>query len=268
MNKEKEEAVKYHKVIGTYLQMFNPQQCELEISSLEPMPENDEINGPLKFDEAYQRLVQVIKAVGQNRDALVFRKDADTYWIIDGVRVTHAMKDAGFTHATCTVLDVDYQRGFEISQVLNSAGHRRRETFQMKAKKLELLEKHAKSYLMETRSGDNEQSQQTVRQYMATILGMCERYVSDFQHICHHSESNRLLGEMDKGLISMHKAAAIAKNKHATLPPSKQSFPVGRQAVLTCSECPRRKEFLDKIDQYDDSSSDEQHQEESEVHNA
>ncbi len=254
MKKENEEVVKYHKVIGSYIQMFNPTQCELEISTLFPMPENEEITGPLIFDDAHQRLVKSLKSIGQNIDVIVFPKDENTYWIIDKVRVMQAAKDAGFTQITCTILDVDYERAFEISQVLNSTSNRRRETYQMKAKRLEGLENHAKQYLKENAIDDSENSELTVRQYMATILGMSERYVSEFKAICHHEEKDRLLGEMDKGLMTMNKAAAIARNQLTKMPTPKSKIPLGKKPVLTCSDCPRKKEFMDMIENYEDDS--------------
>lgn len=195
-----------------------------------------------------------IKTVGQYRYATVCPGEEDRFWIIDGLRNINAAKDAGFTEVSCVVLNVDRQRAFEIMQVLNS-GHRK-VTYAMKAKKLELIEKHAKRYLKENGTGDNEASDLTVRQYMATILGMSETYVSDFKAVCAHPESTLLLDQMDTRLISLKKAAAIARNKSAKVPELKKTITQGQKQEFACAECPRRKKFQDEVDNYGDMASD------------
>jgi hypothetical protein len=237
--------------MGSYIRMYNPQQQELEIDSLVPMPQNEEINGPIQFDDKHELLTESFKQFGQNRPVITYKRDDSTYWIIDGVRGWHAARAAGLKEVSCLVLEVSDERAFEVMQILNSG--QRKVTYVMKAKKLELLEKHAKQYLLENRTGDNEASDLTVRQYMGTILQMCERNVSDFKAICHHPDKDRFLGEMDKGLMSLHKAATIARNKKDKMPTPKQNIRVGEVPVITCQDCPRRKEFLEMAERYDDS---------------
>lgn len=250
--------------MGTYIQMYKPKQMELKIDALVPMPQNEEINGPIQFDEKHELLTESFRQFGQNRPIITYKRDDMTYWIIDGVRAWHAGSAAGFSSLSCLVLDVNNQRAFEVMQILNSG--QRRMTYSIKAKKLELLEKHAKSYLKETGAGDNEASELTVRQYMGIILQMCERNVSDFKAICHHPDKDRFLGEMDKGLMSLHKAATIARNKKDKMPAPKQNIRVGEVPVITCQDCPRRKEFMELADRYDDVVEEETNeQEESEV---
>lgn len=235
-------------VIGSYIKMYNPEQFELGIDTLFPMPQNEEIHGPLVFDEAHKLLTESFRQFGQNRHVIVYRRNEKEYRIIDGVRCFHAAKAAGFKELSCLVLNVDDQRAFEVMQILNSGN--RRVTYAMKAKKLELLEKHAKQYLLENGTEDNEASKLTVRQYMAGILQMSERYVTEFRAICHHPDKDRLIGEMDKNLMTMNKAAALARNKHAKIPMPQERIPLGKRPVLTCPDCPRRKEFLDMVERY------------------
>jgi len=139
---------------------------------------NSSSTSPLLFDDRHKLLTSSFKQFGQNKYVIVYPGENGQHSIIDGVRCLHAAKAAGFTHLSCIVLDVDKHRAFEIMQILNSGS--RKVTYAMKAKKLELLEKHAKLYLKENGSGENEESKLTVRQYMGSILQMSERYLPRF----------------------------------------------------------------------------------------
>ena len=252
MIKKATDEIAMPNAVRTYIDMFRPEQREIPAQKLQPMPENEEIHGPLLFDDRYHLLTESYKQFGQNKPLIVYRAEEDSYWIIDGVRGWHAGKAAGFTHLSCLVLEVEKPRPFEIMQILNSGG--RPVTYKMKAKKLELLEKHAKQYLLETGADENEATELTVRQYKAIILQMSERYVTEFKAVCSHPEKEFLLDQMDKGM-SLNKASAIARNKKVPMPKPKGNIPLGRKQIITCEDCPRKKEFQDMIEKYDDINS-------------
>lgn len=244
------QEIKYREGVDTYINMFDPQHLELDIELLVPMPENAEINGPLLFDERHNRLTESFTMFGQAKSVIVYPGENGTYPIIDGERITQAAKAAGFSKLSCIVLKVDKNRAFEIMQILNSG--QRRETHTMKARKLELLERHAKKYLKECSINDNEASDLTVRQYMGVILQMSERSVTAFKQVCSSALKEELLDQMDKGLIKLHKAAKIAMNKNSKVLSLKKEIPLEQKQELTCEDCPRRNKFLARTDNYND----------------
>ncbi len=250
MRKKSQEGLAMPDGVRTYISMFHPQQVEIAVETLVPMQENEEIHGPLLFDDRHHLLTDSFKMFGQNKPLIVYPRKKDSYWIIDGVRGWHAGKAARFTHLSCLVLDVDKQRAFEIMQILNSGG--RHVTYKMKAKKLELLDKHAKQYLKETAAGDNEASDLTVRQFIGTILGMSERYVTEFKAVCAHEDSDILLDNMDTKLMTLNQASNVARNRTAKPSINKGEIPLGKKDELACEDCPRRRKFQALIEDYGD----------------
>lgn len=250
MSENVQDGLAMPKSLSTYIQMFKPLNIDLSIDVLVPMSENEEIHGPVAFDEKHELLVNSIRQFGQVNPIIIYRPVDGTYSIINGVRTHIAAKAAGLTSISCVILDVDKERAFEIMQILNSGT--RRVTYAMKAKKLEMLEAHAKKYLKEAKQDGNEASDLTVRQYQGDVLQMCERNVSKFRSIIAHPEREILIDNMDKGFMSLHKAAAIACNKTAKVPTQKGNIPLGKRDELACDDCPRRNKFTSKIDNYEE----------------
>ena len=171
------------------------------------------------------------------------------YQVIDGLRLLLACKEAGLKTVSCTVLDVDRNTAIEIMHILNSGS--RKITYALMARKISLLEAHAKKFLKEARGTDNEFSEMTVRQYVALVLQMSERSLTEFKAIATHPDKDRLIDDMDKGLMSLHRTAGIARGEKPRLPIPKDEIPLGSKPVITCEKCPRRDEFLAKVETYE-----------------
>jgi hypothetical protein len=250
MNKVKEE-VKYQENVDTFFKMFNPKMEELSVYELYALPENEEINGPLVFDLYHERLTKSIKAFGQAKPIIVFDEGGLT-WIIDGVRIKYAAADAGFTHVSCLKLEVDKTRAVEIMQLLNTG--QRKETYAIKARRLEILNRYAKQFIKENGIGESENSSGETRDYIAANLKMCPTYVSDFQAVCASPKKDELIARMDDRAerLSLKKAAALARNKSVKVAELKKSIPRGRKEEYACEECPRRKIFQDAVNNYGD----------------
>lgn len=245
------KEIKYHKHMDTFLKMFNPTLKELPVYEIFALPENEEINGPLVFDLHHERLTKSIKAFGQAKPIIVF-EDGGLIWIIDGVRIKHAAAEAGYKEVSCLMLDVDKPRAVEIMHLLNT-GHRK-ETYAVKAKRLELLNKYAKQFIKENGIGDNEDSSGETRDYIAAVLKMCPTNVSKFQAVCAHPERDTLIANMDdKSLkFSLNKAAAIASNKTAKVPDLKKTIEQVKKQEFACANCPNRNKFKQAVDNYGD----------------
>jgi len=245
------KEIKYHEHVDTYLKMFNPKLVDLPTDELLVLPENTEINGPLQFDELHQRMVKSIRALGQGKPVIVF-EDIGHPWIIDGGRITYAAKEAGYTHVTCIVLDVDRERALEIMYLLNSG--ERKFNYAMRAKRLELIQDHAKRFIKENGIGDSDGSTMETREYIATLLHLSPSYVSDFQAVCAHPDKDTLIEQMDNKLtkLSLKKAAAIARNKTAKVPDLKKTIEKGKVQEFACANCPNRNKFKQAVDNYGD----------------
>ena len=206
---------------------------------------------PCDPDEGIEMLAASMEEVGQGRPIIARPTDDGQLEIVDGARTLEAARFLGWVAVTAVLLNnIAEEDVLPLMMALNS--NNRKFTYKLRAKRFHALKKHAQALLKAGNIPGNEESDMTTRKYLQKILGFDnERYVSDFETVLKSPHCELLLDQLDRKLISFAKAVKKAAGMKAPPKPDDNTYK-DKSGVYTCEDCPRRKAFLDKLDDISD----------------
>lgn len=237
--------VSLNKQDETFLAKFDPVMEDRDLKDIDIHPDNtDDPN------EGIQALAGAMEETGQGRPLICVPGKDNRPQIIDGARIFTAAKYLGWAGVTLVLLtNITAEEAVVLMASLKA--HQRKKNYIQLAKRFKDVKAHAKKVCKEINAQDSNDSKTTTRQYMQKILGFeNEKYVSDFETIIDSHRKDEILKDLDQGLITFNKAVRMATegSPKAKTPDAKSYVKEEGHEVYMCTDCPRRKQFINKVD--------------------
>jgi len=199
------------------------------------------------LEKGVQILAASMEEFGQGRPVYCVNAADNMLQIIEGGKIWRAAKFSGWSSLTAIVLNkIDAEDVLPLMMALKSHNHRF--SYRLIATRYDHVKKYAQKYIQENQVEGNEASDLTTRQFVQKVLGFPnEHYTSDFEHILKSPDRDFLLDQLDKGLLKFSKAVNKAKGKAQPPKPDTKSY-MDQPNVFMCEDCPRRQDFLNKLE--------------------